>query len=180
MPTKKNSSAQAGSPAQVSQHFWSSCVIKSQKTWIWFLHNFSSHRALVTSLKGCLLYSVSGKYPPLHPSRLFSYEQHCRTELMNWPALPIWYRIHLTNNRNVISHLYMPSLEVVFTVKVFLMENWWVSSLWTVKCEEPLWAFKTFEFCYLVIVTGSCWGLQRPCIVCMHMRSTGNGTHLYK
>ncbi|KAA8580181.1 hypothetical protein FQN60_005716 [Etheostoma spectabile] len=49
----------------------------------------AQHRdwALGTSLKGCLLYSVSGRYPPLRLSRLFPSKQHHNTELMNRPTL---------------------------------------------------------------------------------------------
>lgn len=122
-----------------------------------------SFRALVTSPKGCLLYSVSGSSPPLHLSRLFAYKQHRNTVLMNWPALFLWCRIHRTNGRSSVIKC-KPSLEVLFIVSVcqeqiksIVSSDSWMCSPWTVKkCEQMLWLFKTFQFCYKQFLDAPC------------------------
>lgn len=114
MPMKKNSSIDEGSPAQARQKVQIFIFHKKESSDMYMidLYRFTdfcfvclfvfSSRAPVTNLKGCLLYSDSGRFPLRHLSRLFANKNSIAT-LKWWTDLHscLWYRIHITNDRSV-------------------------------------------------------------------------------
>lgn len=82
-----------------------------------------------------------------------------------WTDLPcfLWCRIHRTNGRSSVIKC-KPSLEVLFIVSVcqeqiksIVSSDSWMCSPWTVKkCEQMLWLFKTFQFCYKQFLDAPC------------------------
>lgn len=109
----KNSSIDEGSPAQARQKvqifiFHKKRVIRHVYDRFIQIYRFLlclfvfSSRVPVTNLKGCLLYSDSGRFPLRHLSRLFANKNSIAT-LKWWTDLHscLWFRIHITNDRSV-------------------------------------------------------------------------------
>lgn len=127
-----------------------------------FVYSLFPPRALGTSLKGFLLYSVSGRYPPLRLSRLFPSKQHWIDE--QTCPLFLWYGVRSTNDRSVISYQCLPlCLQSLFLEGKEVDCVYRQISIFSVNseiCEGCLCGFKTFEFIFIKIGMCRYWGIS--------------------